>query len=1121
MFSPHISFLVFLLFIPFVLCDEVRTAQELINIFNSAAGAPVTKNIVLKNHIDFSETNFKKPLGLSSSGSCVEYSGTFQGNGFSIQGLVMYKTTGRLFKAGLFCTLKNAVVENLVIDSSCSFTGWFAGALSPIVSGSVNITHVTNKANVSGDELSGGFFGTVQSLENAEVFLDECKNEGNVSSINCLNVGGFIGQFYDNNNINITFSRCSNSGEITGYSSVGGFIGYMTGNKNMSAVIFESSNNGYVNGTREIGGFIGEIHDSNNISLVISESSNNGFTNGTREIGGFVGYILSNQNMELSFSDCSNSGETNGTSQSGGFIGETSLNPSIKVSFSECLNDALISGSKEIGAFIGDFSSNRNGELTISHCTNDGIISGGNCVGGFLGSTDGSEMKVILSNCVNNGIINGKTEGAGLIGRTGSSPDSSFTISNCANNGNVIGDRLIGGLIGSISVYSQWLCPSIAIINSANKGDILANRDCASGLFYVDTCFSIDITVINCMNKGRIQATEDANGIGNNMRKAKNVVSIGEIDCSSRYSTFWNSSTEADSLYGLRNKCENCPEKTSLFELNTNTGFYEVANGEHVNDLLNDEAVNKQYGSVWTKELDLVDKVNLTIHVSSQTLDEDLLAESGTPLGKVKGLEQFFEKQYGVVKTGQETVVYEPTYLVSRNMSLTIINKYCVSVGSPYNGDVCVFPGQTVGDMLKDLDYEGYHFIVLDRKTQTVLDAKTALKDGDKIALCHSVVIYNLGSHKDFIVEHDDTLSSNSSLKEYADGYHLGEYQNVNTSDIQLDHKVKRKMELVLCYLVRATGAVNETVLVEAGRELGSTNLSIYFDPAYYYEAHDGKIPPTYYYPSTIISGDITVYITDQCVNFAQHRCENSGDMCTWDSKQQLCRRTGSNETTKNNLPIIIGVCVCGGAVIIIAVVVIVVVVVLTKRKKKRKGMNKIELYNTGMFKTMSDTRTAVAVKMDGKDTVLQLLEEVGHGSYATVWKAVDGESKKEYAVKMIDGRKSTGATEAQKEAMMMEQLDTQFVVAVFGCGFTQNTMAIAMEFFPLGSLQNVLQQDKLPSNARVPMLLDIAKAMAYLHTNGIIHRDLKPGNVLVCSTDPNVHPMSKFVSFFQQQESE
>ena len=158
---------------------------------------------------------------------------------------------------------------------------------------------------------------------------------------------------------------------------------------------------------------------------------------------------------------------------------------------------------------------------------------------------------------------------------------------------------------------------------------------------------------------------------------------------------------------------------------------------------------------------------------------------------------------------------------------------------------------------------------------------------------------------------------------------------------------------------------------------------------------------------------------------------------------------------------------------------------------------------------------------MDGKDTVLELVEEVGHGSYATVWRAHpvldDGDEsrKKEYAVKVIDGRRSVGATEAQKEAMMMEGLDTHFVVAVYGCGHTDRSMAIAMEYMPLGSLQNVLQQDKLPSNGRVPMLLDIAKAMAYLHSIPIIHRDLKPGNVLVCSIDPTIHPMAKFVSLF------
>ena len=110
--------------------------------------------------------------------------------------------------------------------------------------------------------------------------------------------------------------------------------------------------------------------------------------------------------------------------------------------------------------------------------------------------------------------------------------------------------------------------------------------------------------------------------------------------------------------------------------------------------------------------------------------------------------------------------------------------------------------------------------------------------------------------------------------------------------------------------------------------------------------------------------------------------------------------------------------------------------------------------------------------------------------------------------MKVVDGRRSVGAEEAQKEAMMMEQLDTQFVVAVYGCGHTDRSMAIAMEYFAMGSLQNALQQDKLPSNGHVPLLLDIAKAMAYLHSLGIIHRDLKPGNVLVCSIDPLNHPM-------------
>lgn len=289
------------------------------------------------------------------------------------------------------------------------------------------------------------------------------------------------------------------------------------------------------------------------------------------------------------------------------------------------------------------------------------------------------------------------------------------------------------------------------------------------------------------------------------------------------------------------------------------------------------------------------------------------------------------------------------------------------------------------------------------------------------------------------------------------------------------------------------------------------------FEPDKYYNVTDAT-NGTPYSGTTRVYENMDVVIKDLCDTFSQDECVTTKGVCTW-TRTGGCRRTGTFKDPDNK-GLVIGV-VVGGVAVVAGVVVCVVVVVV--KHKKAHGMVEVAMGDAAMFNTGFANNSAnktVSVRMDGKDTVLELVEEVGHGSYATVWRAHpvlddgDGSRKKEYAVKVIDGRRSVGATEAQKEAMMMEGLDTHFVVAVYGCGHTDRSMAIAMEYMPLGSLQNVLQQDKLPSNGRVPMLLDIAKAMAYLHSIPIIHRDLKPGNVLVCSIDPTIHPMAKFVSF-------
>ena len=101
--------------------------------------------------------------------------------------------------------------------------------------------------------------------------------------------------------------------------------------------------------------------------------------------------------------------------------------------------------------------------------------------------------------------------------------------------------------------------------------------------------------------------TTSAYGITNIITKARNVVSMGEVNGPSGSFTFWNTSTDVDLLFGMDGKCVNCTDSTTIFVYNTSTGFYEIVeSGEHVHDLLNAEVEKHNYGVFWTEELDLI-----------------------------------------------------------------------------------------------------------------------------------------------------------------------------------------------------------------------------------------------------------------------------------------------------------------------------------------------------------------------------------------------------------------------------------------------------------------------------------------------------------------------------------
>ena len=277
-----INLMVFLfLTVGFVVCEcadsvFVETAAELIKLFRDAKGNTLQTDIEVTADLDFSASTLTFPLGVSDDGgTCVSFSGVFQGNGHSIKGLEMDNTYKTGYKgAGLFCSLKNATVENIVIDSSCYFSGYGDGvsALSVSVNGSLSLKNVTNKAVVSGYYRVGSFIGQIEKMEETAIIsFENCVNDAKVTgSGNC--VGGFVGLIWSNpNNVTITVSNSTNNGIATGKWYVGGLIGYILGNTNITVTISNSTNNGKVIGSKQfLGGLIGVVSSDNSHSATVN-----------------------------------------------------------------------------------------------------------------------------------------------------------------------------------------------------------------------------------------------------------------------------------------------------------------------------------------------------------------------------------------------------------------------------------------------------------------------------------------------------------------------------------------------------------------------------------------------------------------------------------------------------------------------------------------------------------------------------------------------------------------------------------------------------------------------------------------------------------------------------------
>jgi serine/threonine protein kinase len=130
------------------------------------------------------------------------------------------------------------------------------------------------------------------------------------------------------------------------------------------------------------------------------------------------------------------------------------------------------------------------------------------------------------------------------------------------------------------------------------------------------------------------------------------------------------------------------------------------------------------------------------------------------------------------------------------------------------------------------------------------------------------------------------------------------------------------------------------------------------------------------------------------------------------------------------------------------------------------------------------------------------LIEELGSGGFATVWKAFDEEHRRLVALKVLHGQYADNSERRERfrrGAKAMQGLAHPHVTRILepyreDGGYHY----FVMEFVAGGTFLQAVVAGQIAGKEVARVILQVGDALDFAHSKGVIHRDVTPDNVLL-----------------------